>query len=118
MDSFAYGPLSEGEIRVLTVQPSGSAGADAPLMIDLEHVILESEDRDYEALSYVWGESANLHPVACGDGTLNITTNLQQALRFSIWSLFLAYMLWHSLRLVCSTRSVAISIRTGRSGYE
>ncbi|KAK4506857.1 hypothetical protein PRZ48_000590 [Zasmidium cellare] len=80
MASFTYLPLKEGEIRVLTIQPSELEATDAPLQADLEHVILDSEDRNYEALSYSWGDASVLHPIICGHEILNITTNLRQAL--------------------------------------
>ncbi|KAF2171231.1 hypothetical protein M409DRAFT_18347 [Zasmidium cellare ATCC 36951] len=80
MGFFEYTPLKDGEIRVLTIHPSGSRGIDAPLQADLEHIVLDSEGQDYAALSYAWGDASVLHPLACGKGTLNITTNLRQAL--------------------------------------
>jgi hypothetical protein len=75
---YAYHALSDGEIRLLNLQPGTF---DSPISISLEHRILSESSKTYEALSYTWGTSLERNTIGCGDGKLQITVNLFDALR-------------------------------------
>jgi hypothetical protein len=65
--------------RVITLHPGDF---DQPLYCTLELLNVNSPKEPYEALSYVWGSDHSPEPLFCDDGFLNITLNLDQALRY------------------------------------
>lgn len=68
---------ASSEIRLLTVQ---NAAFDEPIQCLLDHAGLESNP-EYEALSYVWGDENNVLPVQVNGATIQVTVNLEAALR-------------------------------------
>jgi hypothetical protein len=76
--AFTYLRLSEGETtRILILEPGEF---DDDLKGHLKHV-RSLQDHDYEALSYVWGETSVTHTVSSSDMKIQITANLDAALR-------------------------------------
>lgn len=76
-----YVPLDphSNEIRLASLAPGDY---DDPLVIDLQIKRLPKDTGlDYEALSYVWGEESCEQKATVNDCTMNITTNLDCALR-------------------------------------
>jgi hypothetical protein len=75
---FKYRPLNREtrEIRVIVLQPSPDTSADP--VCDIYHVPLSHE---YFALSYVWGDPHDTRPITLNNQTINITANLELALR-------------------------------------
>jgi hypothetical protein len=84
---YTYHALSDGEFRLLSLEPGTF---DSPISISLEHRILSESSNTYEALSYAWGTSPERKTIRCGDGKLDITVNLFDAL--------------HRLRSITTTR--------------
>lgn len=76
--AFNYPRLSDGErTRILILEPGEF---DDNLKGHLKHV-RSLQDHDYEALSYVWGETSGTHMVSCSCMKIQITANLDAALR-------------------------------------
>jgi len=72
-----YRPLTSSiTIRVLHVYPAPEAD---PLTCSLEHCDLDN-DPEYEALSYVWGNSDLPFSITCDSRVVAVTCNLYQAL--------------------------------------
>lgn len=70
-------PLHDGEIRVLTLH---AGDVLEPIVCSLQAVVLD-ERPVYEALSYTWGDP-NVRETVCVDGVeVNVTVNLEIALR-------------------------------------
>ena len=85
---YTYTPLIRPEsIRVLVLHPSESH--TAPLLCDIVHddrhkILLDIEQkRDYETVSYTWGDPIFSHEIFCGDekARLSITPNVDSLLR-------------------------------------
>ncbi len=76
--TFTYARLSEGEKTRLMVLEPGEP--DDELRCHLKH-ICSLQDHDYEALSYVWGETSPKHLIQCSGTNIQITANLEDALR-------------------------------------
>jgi hypothetical protein len=75
---FTYRRLFEGEkTRILILEPGEF---DDDLRGYLKHV-RSLRDHDYEALSYVWGETSDKHMMSCSGMKIQITANLDAALR-------------------------------------
>ncbi|KAK0648983.1 heterokaryon incompatibility protein-domain-containing protein, partial [Cercophora newfieldiana] len=76
-----YTPLSTkgSEIRVLTLLPSPGE-PDRPIQCRLRVVSLNNNP-EYEALSYVWGNTAERKPIEVDGCEMQVTTNLEAALR-------------------------------------
>ncbi|KPM35593.1 hypothetical protein AK830_g10990 [Neonectria ditissima] len=70
-----YEPLGPREIRLLHLQPG-----EQEIHITLEPVSLD-DNPEYEAISYCWGETVDMHTVYCGDASLQITNSLFTALK-------------------------------------
>ncbi|RSL40202.1 hypothetical protein CEP53_013523 [Fusarium sp. AF-6] len=64
--------------RILTLFPGDM---DAPLFCTMQIIDLNHAPFTFEALSYVWGKSKSAEPLFCDDGHLEITVNLDKALR-------------------------------------
>ncbi|RSL48534.1 hypothetical protein CEP54_012881 [Fusarium duplospermum] len=64
--------------RILTLFPGEM---DAPLFCTMEIIDLNHPPFAFEALSYVWGKAKSAEPLFCDDGHLEITVNLDKALR-------------------------------------
>lgn len=79
MESYVYHPLdsSSSEIRLLELAP-GSWYED--IECQLGHALL-SEEPVYEALSYTWGDASNRKAITLSGNTVEITANLETALR-------------------------------------
>lgn len=81
---YSYSPLNEAahEIRLLTILPNTFA---SEVQLELKTHIFEthsSEPLQYEALSYAWGTPADPIEVNVEQGTLSVTQNLAEALRY------------------------------------
>ena len=75
--SVEYRPLRDSEIRLVSFQKN--QGASSPFELRLEH--FESPKApSYIALSYVWGDPNNSHPVMVNGQNFNVTQNLNEAL--------------------------------------
>ncbi|KAI0469144.1 HET-domain-containing protein [Xylaria cf. heliscus] len=74
---YRYVPLTNNEIRLIALHPA----SDGPeLCVSFKCIAIEEAVGIYEALSYTWGSSTEPHVLLCGEGHLEITTNLQSAL--------------------------------------
>jgi hypothetical protein len=76
---FPFDPLDPNtpDIRLLTVE---LAAFDDPVYCTLQHIALD-ENLNYEALSYVWGDESRTLPITVNSHTIQVTTNLEAALR-------------------------------------
>lgn len=73
--------LALDEIRLLRLLPN--TYENAPLQCQLFKCTLQDSGRQshpYDALSYVWGDSANPKSISIGKHTLSVTMNLHKAL--------------------------------------
>ncbi|KAF4446867.1 heterokaryon incompatibility protein [Fusarium austroafricanum] len=78
MDTYTYSPVSQSEIRLVTVKPGG---ADGQLEASIKNVELDPDNPPkYTALSYCWGNAVNLVKVPCDGKIFSITTALHGAL--------------------------------------
>jgi hypothetical protein len=76
--NFKYPRLSKGErTRILILEPGEF---DNELKGQLKHV-RSLRDHDYEALSYVWGDTSGNYVMCCSGMLIRITANLDAALR-------------------------------------
>ncbi|KAL1857030.1 hypothetical protein Daus18300_010477 [Diaporthe australafricana] len=72
--SLAYSPLQDGQIRLLELAPATEE--NSPIACKLI-TVSPSESREYEALSYVWGETSHDgQPLLVGDIAARVTDNL------------------------------------------
>ncbi|ETS86520.1 hypothetical protein PFICI_00348 [Pestalotiopsis fici W106-1] len=78
-----YTPLipAEAQIRLLTLHPGPF---DEDIRCSLNTASLKSV-LQYEALSYVWGDPADTLPVVVDGSEIQVTTNLEAALRHLRW---------------------------------
>ncbi len=75
--SLEYRPLRDSEIRLVSFKKD--QGGSSPFELQLEH--FESPKApSYIALSYVWGDPNNSHPVDVNCRDFNVTQNLYMAL--------------------------------------
>ncbi len=75
--SLEYRPLGDSEIRLVSFKKDH--GGSSPFELQLEH--FESPRvPSYIALSYVWGDPNNSHPVNVDCRGINVTQNLYDAL--------------------------------------
>ena len=72
-----YGPLEDGEIRLLALQKSPSE--DAPIECDLYFCKLDNPPR-YEAVSYIWGDPDITREITLQGSTFRVTENLHNVL--------------------------------------
>ncbi|VUC27684.1 unnamed protein product [Clonostachys rosea] len=72
--------LSNNEIRILDLFPSSSDDIKAEL-VGQTRVVPLSEDPEYEALSYVWGDGVNTSEITLDGNPVTITEGLAAALR-------------------------------------
>ncbi|KAH7303924.1 heterokaryon incompatibility protein-domain-containing protein [Stachybotrys elegans] len=70
--------LTDGFIRLLELEPGN---AEDPLVFNLGHASLVEAEDTYEAISYVWGDPTDLHPILCDGFEHRITVSLASALR-------------------------------------
>lgn len=77
-----YRPLNahRHEIRLLRLHPESSTGFDSPLKCDLLYSYLD-DVQPYEALTYFWGDKDDLRPLSLDSHPMQITRNLDIALR-------------------------------------
>jgi len=80
MSVFPYRDVdsSGGEIRLLCIQP---AKFDSPIECRLKHVRL-SENPEYEALSYTWGNLKEGRPITLDGNLFRVRENAESALRY------------------------------------
>jgi hypothetical protein len=72
-----HSPLRDGEIRTLRLHP----GDVRDLIVCSLHVVVVTERPVYEALSYTWGDPDVTEKI-CVDGVeVDVTVNLERALR-------------------------------------
>ncbi|KAH7346871.1 heterokaryon incompatibility protein-domain-containing protein [Rhexocercosporidium sp. MPI-PUGE-AT-0058] len=80
---YKYSPLSENEIRLMTLLPGGN---DSQIRVALTTIIFTSDTNvDFEALSYTWGSTENKVDIFVGEtcnDALSVTRNLAQALPY------------------------------------
>ncbi|KAL2065792.1 hypothetical protein VTL71DRAFT_3462 [Oculimacula yallundae] len=78
---YTYTPLdpTKQEIRLITLHPNASL--DAPVTITLSSTSLLTNP-SYEAISYVWGDPHITAPIALDGFSVEVTTNLETALRY------------------------------------
>ncbi|KAF2627321.1 HET-domain-containing protein [Macroventuria anomochaeta] len=77
-DRYCYGPLPQGQyIRVLTLEPGDQ---DAYLSGELQVVHIQ-QIRQYEAVSYAWGEPDRCFQFGSSGGIIELTASLDGALR-------------------------------------
>lgn len=79
--TYHYKPLddSTSQIRLLRLLPSEDK--IGPLRASLHTACLSPTPPNYEALSYMWGDTTMKYPLHVGDKILDITQNLFDALR-------------------------------------
>ncbi|CAI9637473.1 unnamed protein product [Alternaria burnsii] len=70
-------PDDSDHLRLLTVH---AGGVSEPIRCTLRTVSFRNKP-SYEALSYTWGDSASTKPINVNNLTIEVTTNLEQALR-------------------------------------
>ena len=76
--TFAYPRLREDQkTRLMILEPGAP---DDEFKCHLKH-IHSLQDHEYEALSYVWGETSTSHVIQCSGMKIHITANLEGALR-------------------------------------
>lgn len=93
MDSaYVYEPLiSTRHIRVLTLAPSEDPNAALRCSLHQQHI--DDPSKQYEAISYTWGDQGRTEPLICDETIIKITPNLASALlRFR--SLAIPRRLW------------------------
>lgn len=86
--NFKYHPLKPvngvDQIRLLTILPDAQlalSGSTSPMRVKLYHTSLKREMRSFTALSYSWGNAADLVTIWCNDRPLKITRSLYNFLR-------------------------------------
>lgn len=80
MDYFAHSALANRDsIRIATILPGRG---DEDIKITLSQIDLRGEMFEFEALSYVWGDSTDRRPIICHDKMFYVTRGLHRALRF------------------------------------
>ncbi|KIV95999.1 hypothetical protein PV10_03583 [Exophiala mesophila] len=72
-----YSKLESGELRVLLLAP-GQKGTPIQCKID---VIFSSKSVQFEALSYVWGDTKKSHAISCNGFDFAVTESLHTALQ-------------------------------------
>jgi ankyrin repeat protein len=79
LDTFTYSPLhpQAGGFRLLRLKK----GIGQHIEGDIIHANLKDQERQYEAVSYTWGQSEKVAVVNIGDKQLRITPNLNLILR-------------------------------------
>ena len=75
--SLEYRPLGDSEIRLVSFKKDQRSSS--PFELQLEH-FESSNVPSYVALSYVWGDPTNSHPVNVNCRDFNVTQNLYEAL--------------------------------------
>ena len=78
-NSFKYEhlPLDGSQVRLVTILPGGELEA---LRCTVRNFI-QTNDLQYEALSYVWGDPTITSPILLNEHEFEVTTNLEAALR-------------------------------------
>ncbi|KIM97244.1 hypothetical protein OIDMADRAFT_203967, partial [Oidiodendron maius Zn] len=76
--AFAYKALTDDDIRLVTILPAPDF--NDPIQCSLRHVSLENPPA-YEALSYTWGDQSVTKPINLEGETIEVTDNLESALR-------------------------------------
>lgn len=83
LESYQYRPLLNPQtIRVLELEPA--LKRTSPLkgrLIEVDLDAVSSQQREYDALSYVWGSSEGDQPIVFDNKQLRITQNCDSALR-------------------------------------
>ncbi|ROW10308.1 hypothetical protein VMCG_02072 [Cytospora schulzeri] len=77
LEPYIYTPVSRGEIRCLVLEP-GRGNKSLRCTLEVKRL---ADDPQYEAISYVWGQSSRCHKITCDGRRLFITPNLRDALR-------------------------------------
>jgi Heterokaryon incompatibility protein (HET) len=82
INDYSYQPLEQGSIRLLNIEPGAQAES---IKCHLTHSSLfefsQGEGREYEALSYVWGDQSDPPTISIGGSAVKVTKNLEAALR-------------------------------------
>ncbi|KAL7626510.1 hypothetical protein AAE478_003282 [Parahypoxylon ruwenzoriense] len=77
--TFQYQPLPARSIRVIKLLPARRP--EDPLKCTIESISLDrAKTRQYEALSYVWGEPTRQWPLDCRGAELLVTKNCHEAM--------------------------------------
>jgi hypothetical protein len=81
-----YSSLSdeEEEIRLLSILPASDDSNSNSIKSHLQRVRLKhmGPDQNYIALSYTWGDRSTTLPITVNGETMQVTTNLESALRY------------------------------------
>lgn len=73
--------VEKREFRILTILPDEAEGLEGPIIdCSLRHEFLFSPP-EYRALSYCWGDKGDTRPISIDEHTVQVTTNLEAALR-------------------------------------
>lgn len=80
-DPYPYAPLDSesNQIRVVILLPSKDKSAQ--IQLEVVHLPFEQLADSYIALSYTWGDKSDTVPISVHSYTMNITRNLESALR-------------------------------------
>ncbi|KAK8086074.1 heterokaryon incompatibility protein [Apiospora phragmitis] len=77
---YGYEPLSKpNDIRLLDILPGATTTIGEPPSISLRTANL-SDSQDFEALSYVWGDTNRTEEILCNGHCVRVTRNLRDAL--------------------------------------
>jgi hypothetical protein len=78
----SYKPLDfvNFEIRLLTLLENEDSSQDGQICCELKHASLDDPPK-YHALSYCWGDPMVIAPILVNGSTMEVTTNLEAALR-------------------------------------
>jgi hypothetical protein len=72
-----YRALSDGCIRLLSLQPSANCDAQVECHLSLARI----DERPYEALSYIWGQEDPIHDILVDAEEVHVRSNLHGALK-------------------------------------
>jgi hypothetical protein len=77
MTSLYYQPLAEGEIRLLTIDPTSFSSPEIHISMSAAQL---NETTEYIALSYVWGSETDRRDIKLNERSMSVTANLYDAL--------------------------------------
>lgn len=72
--------LRQLRIRLLTLLENEDSSQEGQICCELKHTYLDDPPQ-YHALSYCWGDPTVIAPILVNGSTMEVTTNLEAALR-------------------------------------
>jgi hypothetical protein len=82
MAQFKYYPLeTPNTIRLVWQEPSNDLSQHGKVQLQLRHDELSEISKEYFALSYLWGNPAEVHTVSLNGADFCVTDNLMYFLR-------------------------------------